>query len=89
MSDKLNPKNGIDDQKISVLVNEKPVTLEGAKQTGSNIKKAAIEQGVDIEPDFVLSIERGGGKTDLIGNDEHIVVKPDDRFLAIANDDNS
>ena len=89
MSDKLNPKNGIDDQKISVLVNEKPVTLEGAKQTGSSIKKAAIEQGVDIKPDFVLSIERGGGKTDLIGNDEYIVVKPHDRFLAIANDDNS
>lgn len=77
------------DGKVNVLVNDKPVILEGAKQNGSSIKKAAIEQAVDIKQDFVLSIERGGGKTDLIGDNEEIVVKENDRFLAIANDDNS
>ena len=77
------------DGKTGVLVNEKPVTLDGSRQTGSSIKKAAIEQGVDIQPDFVLSIELGGGKTDLIGDNQEILVKDGDRFLAIANDDNS
>ena len=78
-----------DDGKADVLVNEKLVTLDGPKQTGSSIKKAAIEQGVDIQPDFVLSIELGGGKTDLIGDNQEILVNDGDRFLAIANDDNS
>ena len=82
-------KSDFDDQKVDILVNEKPVVLEGQKQTGSSIKKAAIEQGVNIKLDFVLSIERGDGKTDLIGDDESIIVNTNDRFLAIENDDNS
>ena len=82
-------KDGIDDGKIEVTLNDKPVVLEGSKQTGESIKKAAINQGVNIKEDFVLSIERGGGKTDLVGNDEFIEVHPNDRFLAIENDDNS
>lgn len=89
MSEDLQFTHGTADGKVNILVNEKPVTLDGAKQTGSSIKKAAIEQAVDIKPDFVLSIEQGGGKTNLIGDNEEIVVKEDDRFLAITNDDNS
>ena len=89
MSDDTRPTAATADGKVDVLINEKPVTLDGPKQTGSSIKKAAIEQAVDIKPDFVLSIELGGGKTDLIGDREEVVVKEGDRFLAIANDDNS
>ena len=37
----------------------------------------------------MLSIERGGGKTDLVGDDQFIEVHPNERFLAIENDDNS
>lgn len=51
--------------------------------------RAAIAQGVQIQPDFVLSIERGGGKTELIGDDQSIRVHKGERFLAIPNDDNS
>ena len=79
----------IDDGKVEVTLNDKPVVLEGSKQTGESIKKAAIEQGVNIKQDFVLSIELGGGKTDLVGDDQFIEVHPNDRFLAIENDDNS
>ena len=89
MSDDAYPAVAATDGKVDILINEKPVTLDGPKQTGSTIKKAAIEQAVDIKPDFVLSIELGGGKTDLIGDNQEIVVKKGDRFLAIANDDNS
>lgn len=78
-----------DDGKVEVTVNDKPVILVGTKQTGASIKKAAIEYGVNIKEDFVLSIELGGGKTKLVGDDEHIEVYPRERFLAIENDDNS
>ena len=82
-------KTGIDDGKIEVTLNDKPAVLEGSKQTGESIKKAAINQGVNIKEDFVLSIELGGGKTKLVGDGEFIEVHPNDRFLAIENDDNS
>ena len=78
-----------DDGKFAVMVNDKPVVLEGAKQTGASVKKAAIEQDVNIKQDFILSIELGGGKTKLVGDEEDIVVHEDERFLAIENDDNS
>jgi hypothetical protein len=75
---------------IEVLVNDKyKVTLLGKKQTGLSIKQAAIAQHVPIQLDFVLSIELGGGKTEIIGNDQPIKVKKGDRFLAIPDDDNS
>lgn len=77
------------DGKFEVTVNDKPVVLEGAKQTGASVKKAAIEQDVNIKEDFVLSIELGGGKTKLVGNKEEILVHEGERFLAIENDDNS
>ena len=77
------------DVKIEIMVNEKPVVLEGTKQTGASVKKAAIEQDVKIKEDFVLSIELGGGKTRLVGDDEKIEVHDGERFLAIENDDNS
>jgi|ERR1700733_1217658 len=77
------------DHKIEIVVNEKPVYVEGRKQTGLSIKEAAISQKVPIERDFVLSIERGGGKTELVGDDQEIKVHKGERFLAIPNDDNS
>ena len=49
-----------EDGKVEVTVNEKPVVLEGAKQTGASVKKTAIEQDVEIKDDFILSIELGG-----------------------------
>ena len=82
-------KKVADDGKVEVTVNDKPVVFDGAKQTGASIKKAAIEQDVNIKEDFVLSIELGGGKTDLVGEDEEIEVHANERFLAIENDDNS
>ncbi|HLK83738.1 MAG TPA: multiubiquitin domain-containing protein [Xanthobacteraceae bacterium] len=77
------------DQKTTIFVNEKPVTLDDPNQTGMSIKLAAIAQGVQIQSDFVLSIERGGGKTELIGDDQPVQVHKGERFLAIPNDDNS
>ncbi len=77
------------DGKVEVTVNDKPVVLGGAKQTGASVKKTAIEQDVNIKQGFVLSIELGGGKTKLVGDEDEIVVRAGERFLAIENDDNS
>ena len=78
-----------DDGKVEITVNDKLVVLIGEKQTGASIKKAAVEQGVNVKEDFILSIELGGGKTKLVGDGEEIVVYAGERFLAIENDDNS
>ena len=82
-------KDGIGDGKIEIAVNDKPVVLDEPKQTGASIKKAAIEQDVNIKEDFVLSRELGGGKTELVGDDDFVEVHLGDRFVAIENDDNS
>ena len=82
-------KGGIGDGKVEITVNDKPVVLDGSKQTGESIKKSAIDQAVNIVEDFVLSIELGGGRTRLVGDEEFIEVHQNDRFLAIENDDNS
>lgn len=74
---------------IPIVVNEKNVVVQGHDQTGLSIKTAAIKQNVPIQPDFVLSIERGGGHTKLVGDTDPIRVHKHERFLAIANDDNS
>jgi hypothetical protein len=77
------------ERKIEVLVNEKSVVFDDKDQTGLSIKRTAIAQGVGIQLDFVLSIERGGGKTELVGDNDRIKIHPHMRFLAIPNDDNS
>ena len=82
-------KGEMDDGKVEITLNEKPVVLDGSKQTGERIKKAAIDQGVGIKEDFLLSLELGGGRTRLVGDDEFLEVSPNDRFVAIENDDNS
>src|SRR5205085_2467787 len=64
---------------IEVIVNDKyPVTLTGKKQTGLSIKQAAIKQHVPIQLDFVLSIELGGGKTEIVGDGQTVKVKKGD-----------
>ena len=77
------------DIEVVVSVNDKPVVLKGVRQTGATVKRSAIAEGVRIAEDFVLSIELGGGKTKLVGDDEEIVVRAGERFLVIENDDNS
>lgn len=74
---------------VVVVVNEKNVRLNGKAQTGLSIKTQAIAQGVPIQLDFVLSIELGGGRTELVPDEKKIKVREHERFLAIPNDDNS
>jgi len=81
----------IDDLRTSdIIVNEKyKVRLPKHIITGAEIKHAAIEQGVPIEPDFVLTLERANGREKQIGDDERIVTVDGMKFTAIGGDDNS
>jgi hypothetical protein len=77
---------------VEISVNKKPVRIAKGDHTGLEIKDAAIEQGVEIKRDFILSLEKGEGKDDkarVIGDDEVIKVHEHMRFRAVDDDDNS
>lgn len=74
---------------IEISVNGKAVTIRRGVRSGIEIKQAAINAGVAIQLDFVLSLETGAGQARIIGDHDRIRVKPGQSFLAIADDDNS
>src|SRR4030095_9980740 len=73
---------------VEISVNRKPVSVEGPRRTGREIKQAAIEQGVKIESNFVLSEVIGAHKTRVVGDDDEVTVHPGSEFVAVAPDDN-
>jgi hypothetical protein len=76
-------------QIITVTVNGNPVTFTERRATGLQIKKQAIDQGVTIQLDFVLYLERGQGQRVPIGDNEEVTLHNHQSFRALAPDDNS
>ncbi|MGE2721221.1 multiubiquitin domain-containing protein [Mycolicibacterium celeriflavum] len=76
-------------QPVEVQVNNRPVRLPDHKVTGLEIKQAAIEQGVHIELDFVLSELRKNHPAQVVGDTDTVTVTKNSRFTAVAGDDNS
>jgi len=76
---------------VTIFVNggNNPVQIMRGVHTGLEIKQAAIEQGVKIQLDFVLSLEKGNGETQIIGDTDKVRVKRGQHYVAIADDDNS
>ncbi len=74
---------------ITVKVNRKPVRFRQRRATGLEIKTAAIEQGVPIEPDFVLFLVLGQGQRKVVGDEDCVALREGDCFEAIPCDDNS
>jgi hypothetical protein len=74
---------------VLVTVNTKPVELPKRRISGLEIKQAAIAQGVNIQPDFVLFRVKAHGKRDPIRDDEKIEPHRGDEFEAVPGDDNS
>lgn len=74
---------------VTITVNEQPVSIEGKTATGGQIKAAAIEQGVLIQPNFVLQEELPNGTSRVIGDGDEVRLREHLRFTAIAPDDNS
>jgi hypothetical protein len=77
------------DKPVTVTVNGRPVTLPGHRVSGLQIKQAAVEQGVPIQLDFVLSEELGDHRTKIVGDTDIVSVLDRSRFVAIPPDDNS
>ena len=50
------------DKDLEVKVNNKKVTLSHSPITGLEIKEEAIAQGVEIQLDFLLTLEAHGGE---------------------------
>jgi hypothetical protein len=74
---------------VEIVVNTKHVEVEGPKATGLQIKEAAIAQGVEIELSFQLSEKLADHKSKKIGDDDVVHLHKDEKFVAVAGDDNS
>jgi hypothetical protein len=74
---------------VVISVNEQHVKMKGHQATGAQIKAAAIQQGVHIQPNFVLQEELPNGTSKMIGDSDHVHLREHMRFTAIAPDDNS
>ncbi len=72
-----------------ITVNGQFVVVPKEKLTGLEIKEAAIQAGVPIQVDFVLSEVRPSGEQKIIPDDREIPLKTGDEFWAIPGDDNS
>nr|WP_193395208.1 multiubiquitin domain-containing protein [Bradyrhizobium pachyrhizi] len=55
---------------VTITVNEQPASLEGHSATGTEIKVAAIAQGVAIQPNFVLQEELPNGTSRIVGDND-------------------
>jgi hypothetical protein len=76
-------------KQVTVEVNGNAVGLEEKVMTGMEIKQAAIAQQVQIQPDFVLQLQRPNGEYDPISDHEKVKVHKGMDFTCIAPDDNS
>lgn len=78
------------DKGVTVAVNQKQVFLTSHRVTGLDIKRAAVAQGVEIQEDFLLTLEaHGGHDARVIGDDEEISVTAHSVFTANDGDDDS
>lgn len=74
---------------VTIEVNDKPVDVDERELTGVEIKAAAIAQGVQIQPNFALYLDRANGTSEPVANDQLTRVHPHMSFSALAPDDNS
>jgi hypothetical protein len=74
---------------VTFQVNAMPVTMQGPRVTGLEIKQAAIDAGVPIQLDFVLSEEINANRTRIVRDNEPVTINRNSSFDAVAGDDNS
>ena len=75
---------------VTVTVNNKPVVLDDHRVTGLEVKRAAIAQGVNIQEDFLLTLEPHEGKpARIVGDAETVTVTKHSVFTANDGDDDS
>lgn len=82
-------ETGKPQKEASITVNGQPMIVHKEMMTGLEIKEAAIQAGVPIQADFVLSEVHPSGQQKIIPDDRQVPVKTGDEFWAIPGDDNS
>ena len=75
--------------KFTIIVNENPVEIIGHRHTGLEIKQAAIDAGLSIQLDFVLTEEQGPGMNRVVGDNDEVTLTKKSVFEAIPNDEHS
>jgi hypothetical protein len=79
-----------EDRTIEITINKKPVEIVQGEHTGREIKQAAIDAGLPVQLDFVLTEIHGGSPNrPTIGNEDTVNVHPGSKFSLIADDDDS
>lgn len=80
-----------DSRDVVVTMNRKyKVTLPSHRVTGREVKQAAIDQGVPIQIDFLLTMEANEATpARSVGDDEPVTVTKNTVFTANDGDDNS
>lgn len=75
---------------VTVKVNNKSVVLPDHRLTGLEIKEAAIDQGVEIQLDFLLTLEAHAGQAaQTIDDAEVVTITKHSEFTANDVDDDS
>ncbi|MBI4932898.1 MAG: multiubiquitin domain-containing protein [Actinobacteria bacterium] len=75
---------------VVIPVNTEPVRFEKKDElTGLEVKETAIDQGVDIKVDFVLTVVHAGGHSRQVGDSDTVKITENIEFFAIPDDDNS
>ena len=82
-------KPGDDGKTVEIEVNNQKIKMIEGPATGSEIKQAAVDQGVSIQTNFVLQLHLPNGSSKVIGDDDKVDLSEHLAFTAIAADDNS
>jgi len=89
-SDKQTQPGKGEGKEVTVTVNTKPVRLPDHRVKGLQIKEAAIDQGVEIQLDFLLTLEAHEGQpARTIDDDEVVTITKHSEFTANDADDDS
>lgn len=81
-ADKKNPKT------VDVVFNTITIPMPKGEHTGAEIKQFAIDEGIDIKPDFVLAVKHGH-RFENVADTDIVKVHANLEFSAVAGDDNS
>lgn len=74
---------------VTIKVNNHEVRMPAGPTTGLDIKNAAIDQDVNIQPDFVLQVQLPNGSSKVVGDGDKVPLAEHLNSTAIAPDDNS
>ena len=74
---------------VHITVNRQDIEVDGPRDSGLEIKEAAIGQGLAIDLSFQLAMETPAGEQKIIGDNDVVDVSDKSVFFATAPDDNS